>query len=350
MNRRQFVALSAGLIGGAALSQAAPQHELVVDPLRRFQVPLPIPRVLMPTHTDSTTDYYDIEQRQARVEIIPGRQTTIWGYEGTFPGPTIKARRGRTVVVRHANRLSTPTVVHLHGSVSPPDSDGFPMDHIMPGESRTYTYPNAQRAATLWYHDHAMDHTGRNIYMGLAGLYLIEDDEERALGLPDGDHDVPLLIQDRLFAPDGTFRYKTLVDMPAWRHVGPLGWAAFSRQADLGWRAMMLYPGEAFAGMILSVAAAAMFWRDRTVARSPAAPVYAAALLTIGGLLFTIKAAPIMLSVRHLGNDPVALQRAFDGFAFWGWWRGVCQVAAYLASFWALVAWTDAHSTSSAAK
>jgi spore coat protein A, manganese oxidase len=215
MNRRQFVALSGGLIGGAALSQAASQHQLTTDPVQRFQVPLPIPRVLRPTHADSSTDYYDVEQREARVEIIRGRQTSIWGYEGTFPGPTIKARRGRTVVVRHANRLSTPTVVHLHGSVSPPDSDGFPMDHVMPGESRTYTYPNAQRAATLWYHDHAMDHTGRNIYMGLAGLYLIEDDEERALDLPDGDDDVPLLIQDRLFAPDGSFRYKTVNHLAA---------------------------------------------------------------------------------------------------------------------------------------
>jgi hypothetical protein len=143
---------------------------------------------------------------------------------------------------------------------------------------------------------------------------------------------------------------RNLVDMPAWRQVGPLGWAAFSRHADLGWRAMMLYPGEAFTGMILSVAAAAMFWRERTAARTAAAPVYAAALLTIGGLLFTIKAAPIMLSVRHLGNDPVGLQRAFDGFEFWGWWRGVCQCAAYLASLWALVAWTGAGPTPSAVK
>ena len=215
MNRRQFVSLSGGLLGGAAFGHAASQHEMAIDPNRRFQAALPIPRVLRPTRTDSTTDYYDIEQREARVEIVPGRQTTIWGYEGTFPGPTIKARRGRTVVVRHANRLSTPTVVHLHGGVTPPDSDGFPMDHNMPGESRTYTYPNAQRAATLWYHDHAMDHTGRNIYMGLAGLYLIEDDEEQALGLPDGDEDVPLLIQDRLFAPDGAFHYTTVNHLAA---------------------------------------------------------------------------------------------------------------------------------------
>ena len=128
---------------------------------------------------------------------------------------------------------------------------------------------------------------------------------------------------------------RNVVDMPAWREVGPLGWAAFSRRADLGWRAMIVYPSEAFAGMILSVAAAALFWRDRTAPRAAAVPMYAAALLTISGLLFTINAAQIMLSVRHLGDDPIALRRAFDGFEFWGWWRGVCQCSAYLASFWA---------------
>jgi spore coat protein A, manganese oxidase len=85
--------------------------------------------VLEPLRSDATTDYYEIVQREERVEIVPGWHTTIWGYDGTFPGPTIKARRGRTVIVRHVNRLGTPTVVHLHGGVTPPESDGFPMDH-----------------------------------------------------------------------------------------------------------------------------------------------------------------------------------------------------------------------------
>jgi spore coat protein A len=79
------------------------------------------------------------------------------------------------------------------------------MDHVMPGEARAYVYPNMQRAATLWYHDHAMDGTGRNIYMGLSGLYLLEDDDERSLGL-EGPYEVPLLIQDRRFASDGSFQ------------------------------------------------------------------------------------------------------------------------------------------------
>src|SRR5262249_60982371 len=84
----------------------------------------------------------------------------------------------------------------------------LPTDVIMPGQSKTHFYPNNQRAATLWYHDHAMHHTGRNLYMGLAGLYLIEDDQEAALPLPRGAHDVPLIIQDRRFGADGSLAYE----------------------------------------------------------------------------------------------------------------------------------------------
>lgn len=206
ISRREFVALSGGVIASAALTRPTSRHDSPSDAIPHFDVPLPIPGVLEPNRTDATTDYYEIVQREERVEILPGRQTMIWGYNGTFPGPTIKARRGRTVIIRHV--LGAPTVVHLHGGVTPPTSDGFPMDHVMPGDARAYVYPNAQPAATLWYHDHAMDRTGRNIYMGLSGLYLLEDDDERSLGLPEGPYDVPLLIQDRVFASDGSFQYR----------------------------------------------------------------------------------------------------------------------------------------------
>jgi spore coat protein A, manganese oxidase len=141
----------------------------------KFSQPLRVPPILSPVRTDATTDYYEITQREADVEFMPGIRTRIWGYEGMFPGPTIKARRGRAAVVRQTNRLPGETVVHLHGGVTEADSDGFPTDMIMPGESRSYVYPNQARGATLWYHDHAMDHTAHNMYMGLAGLYILED-------------------------------------------------------------------------------------------------------------------------------------------------------------------------------
>jgi FtsP/CotA-like multicopper oxidase with cupredoxin domain len=106
--------------------------------------------------------------------------TQIWGYNGSFPGPTIVSRSGRATVVRHRNQLPVPTVVHLHGGHTPAASDGNPTDLLLPEAaagnphhhsghadphasiatgSRDHLYPMRQRAATLWYHDHRMDFT-----------------------------------------------------------------------------------------------------------------------------------------------------------------------------------------------
>ncbi len=131
---------------------------------------------------------------------------------------------------------------------------------------------------------------------------------------------------------------RALIDMPAWQQTGPLGWAAFSRHADLGPTAMILYPLEAFVGAFLSLAAAISFRRDGSTPHAATAPIYAAPLLTLGGLLITTQAAPIMLSVRNLGDDATALQQALNGFQFWGNIRGVFQVLAFVANLWSLVA------------
>ncbi len=174
---------------------------------RRFAVPLPIPTALEPVRSDATTDYFAMDQRAAMVELIPGVRTEVFGYNGTFPGPMLRTRSGRRVVVRHRNALASPTVVHLHGGHTPAASDGYPTDLVQPGASRDYVYPMRQRAATLWYHDHAMDMTSSQVYKGLLGLHVVTDDEDDALPLPRGDRDVPLVITDRSFDEDGSFRY-----------------------------------------------------------------------------------------------------------------------------------------------
>src|SRR5690348_14961571 len=99
---------------------------------QRFARPLPVPRVLAPSSTDATTDYYDITAREASVELIPGVRTAIWGFEGTFPGPTLVSRSGRRTVVRHRNELAVPEVVHLHGGHTPAEHDGYPTDLLLP--------------------------------------------------------------------------------------------------------------------------------------------------------------------------------------------------------------------------
>lgn len=176
-------------------------------PSTPFQVPLPIPPVLQPKATDATTDYYDITMKAAQKPILPDLQTTIWGYEGLYPGPTIVARSGRAVAIRLHNQLPVPTSTHLHGGHTPPDSDGHPDQLIVPGGFRDYYYPNGQIAAPLWYHDHAFMNTPHNVIMGLAGFYILTDDFESSLNLPSGSYDIGLAIQDRTFNADGSFFY-----------------------------------------------------------------------------------------------------------------------------------------------
>ena len=205
ISRRQFLVYgSTAFVGLSARQHIGPSS---MGEVPRFRVPLPIPPVLTPVRSDAAGDYYELVQREATVEILPGIRTRIWGYNGAFPGPTIRARRGRPVFVTHTNRLPVPTVAHLHGGVTRPESDGFPTDTVAPGDARRYEYANGSRAATLWYHDHSRTGTGRNLYMGLAGLYLLEEDSDVNAQLPHDRFDIPLILQDRAFGDDGEFRY-----------------------------------------------------------------------------------------------------------------------------------------------
>jgi len=176
-------------------------------PFTPFTAPLVVPPLAVPVGSSADGDHYEIELRRAQVTILPGTQTAILGYDGRFPGPTIAARSGRPITVEFTNALTVPASVHLHGGRVPAASDGHPMDLIAPGGAKRYEYPNGQPHSTLWYHDHAMDVTAENVYRGLAGLYLLRDDVEAAAGLPSGERDVPLLLQDRIFASDGSFVY-----------------------------------------------------------------------------------------------------------------------------------------------
>ncbi|MGB6298450.1 MAG: multicopper oxidase domain-containing protein [Rivularia sp. (in: cyanobacteria)] len=168
-----------------------------------FSVNLPIPPVLNPVRSDETTDYYEIVIKRNQVEILPGLITEIWGYNGITPGPTIKQHQGRQSVVRFINDVGALTSTHLHGMASLPQYDGYAEDLSRPGFYKDYIYPN-NRAATFWYHDHAIDETAHHVYMGLAGMYIIQDDLELDLPLPKDQYDIPLIIDDKVFASDGS--------------------------------------------------------------------------------------------------------------------------------------------------
>ena len=170
-----------------------------------FTMPFRVPNVIAPVRWDDTSDYYRVSMQPVNAEVITGYQTPMWGYNGEIPGPTFKVRTGRAVVVRQVNNLPsqhptlgyTPwTSVHLHGSASLPEYDGYASDISNPGQFKDYRYPNWQNARTLWYHDHGVHHTAENVFMGLAGMYQISDPIESGLQLPNGEYDVPLINSD----------------------------------------------------------------------------------------------------------------------------------------------------------
>lgn len=212
--RTRAEALRLGVLGGAALALPAgigvsrsAAAEPVAPLAAPFEVPLVVPPVLKPVRRTATTDYYRVVMREAEAQIVPGQPTPIWGYNGTFPGPTIRARRGRRTVVTQVNNLPEDMVVHLHGAYADGNNDGHPSNPVKPGGSKSYVYGNNQNARFMWYHDHAMDLTSPHVYKGLAGMFLLGDDFEDRLPLPKGPFDVPLMIQDRTFTADNRFNY-----------------------------------------------------------------------------------------------------------------------------------------------
>src|SRR3954469_221045 len=222
-----------GVLGSAALllpiERLARTQLLLKDRMPNSGLPKPfeldwrVPPVAVPIDTSGNIDRYVIRSRAVQADVL-GRYknssrplTTIWGYDGTTPGPTIKVPRGRRVAVRHAQELldSHPdqlypatTSVHLHGSASLPQFDGYASDITAPGQYKDYYYPNYQDARTLWYHDHGIHHTANNAYMGLAAQYRIIDEAvDRKLNLPTGQYDQPLVVRDGMFAKSGELIY-----------------------------------------------------------------------------------------------------------------------------------------------
>jgi FtsP/CotA-like multicopper oxidase with cupredoxin domain len=201
LSRRETLKLSAvgaGSVlvpGGLGVRSLGRMFRHLQEP-KAFSLPLARPRVARPVRRTLTTDYYHMTIREAEAEILPGTKTKILGYDGEFPGPTIRAIKGRRVVIRQANALDMDAAVHLHGGHVAPSNDGHPANFIAPGATRDYEYPNDQPGATLWYHDHVHHMEAEMVFRGLAGCYLIDDPMERRLGLPGGSYDVPIILRD----------------------------------------------------------------------------------------------------------------------------------------------------------
>jgi len=231
-----------------------------------FTDPLPIPpRLVIPKDQSDVT----IRLSQFGALVYPGSKVTtqMWGYNGTSPGPVIEVEKDQLVRIHWKNELpkthllpapkdmmntgplpgertvmdgpktvaeanempgmnpgamsgagnlpEVRNITHLHGAavweLNPMDrlhnNDGWPDAWNVPGEEQIAEYPNAQDARTLWYHDHAVGETGRNVAAGLVGMYIIHDSFERSLNLPSGKYEIPLILQTLGIKPNGSLFY-----------------------------------------------------------------------------------------------------------------------------------------------
>jgi FtsP/CotA-like multicopper oxidase with cupredoxin domain len=212
MGRTRFLAL---LIACAAAIVLAPPTGALSPPaaaaaVAPFSRPLVIPKTLTGSNITLTAAL-------TPVQILPGAPTLMWTYNGTFPGPTIRRPTGQPTHLTLINRLPATAgaiTLHNHGNHSTSASDGQPDAFLAEpgGGTASYDYSGREdganeRGALQWYHDHRMDVTGRNVWMGLAGMYLIDDPADPQT-LPRGGFDVPLMIVDRSFDANNQLSYR----------------------------------------------------------------------------------------------------------------------------------------------
>jgi spore coat protein A len=234
--------------------------QVLLDPNTqpKFVNPLPIA-----ARIDMTGGgYLEIEARQAQQHLgiydpVTGSplMTTLWGYNGSYPGPTIVARSNVPLDIRWLNGLvdefnvplphllpvdtsihwampdnwpacGVPLTAHVHGGHTESASDGLPDSWYTPGFAQTgpgwvkevLHYDNDQEAGTVWYHDHVLGMTRLNVYAGLAGFYLLRDDNEDYLVdegfLPTGPYEIEMAIQDKMFTADGALYYPSMPEVP----------------------------------------------------------------------------------------------------------------------------------------
>jgi FtsP/CotA-like multicopper oxidase with cupredoxin domain len=156
----------------------------------------------------------ELAARPDEVQLLPGRPTGVWRYTGrvlkgpadvlqtiagSYAGPIFRLKTGQKVRVRFKNQIPQPSIVHWHGLIVPEQMDGHPRHAVPPGGEYLYEFEVRNRAGTYWFHPHPHELTGPQVYGGLAGLFLVSDDEERAARLPEGERDISIVLADRTF-------------------------------------------------------------------------------------------------------------------------------------------------------
>jgi FtsP/CotA-like multicopper oxidase with cupredoxin domain len=192
--------VAAGLLAACDIGSASP-----VTVPATFDRQLAIPPLADSRVSADGTRVFQLTAQQGRMEFLAGKPTATWGYNGDFLGPTLRATRGEKVAIEFTNDLPEATTVHWHGMHLPAAMDGGPHQMVKPGGTWRPTWTIDQPAATLWYHPHPHGETEKHVYRGLAGMFIVDDADTPAGGMPSryGVDDIPVIVQDKDFGSDG---------------------------------------------------------------------------------------------------------------------------------------------------
>ncbi|MFC7547953.1 multicopper oxidase family protein [Plantactinospora sp. GCM10030261] len=173
----------------------------------RFTNRLAVPPLAPSTVDGSGRRVFELRAAPGRSALRAGPPTRTWGVNGPLLGPTLRANRGETVLVRVRNDLPEATSLHWHGMHLPARMDGGPHQTVPAGGEWSPSWRIDQPAATLWYHPHPHEQTARHTYRGIAGMFVIDDPAGPPAGLPHryGVDDVPVIIQDKKFTDGNQF-------------------------------------------------------------------------------------------------------------------------------------------------
>ncbi|MEO1890238.1 MAG: multicopper oxidase domain-containing protein [Candidatus Thioglobus sp.] len=202
LSRRQFIQ---SILAFAALPGQLLQAKGFLSP-NSFRVP-----PLELGNRSGKDVYFDLDIRSGKSAILPNKFTPTLGINQKFLGVTLRANKGDRVHIKVKNNYQKTSTLHWHGAKLPAKADGGPHQPIKPNSTWLSEFEIIQPAATLWYHSHQMHKTGPQVYHGLAGMFIIDDDESKKLNLPSeyGVDDFPVIIQDKDFNQDGSFKYLT---------------------------------------------------------------------------------------------------------------------------------------------
>ena len=214
INRRGFLQMASAGVALPLLAACNPPNRAIADThVNAVAASASDPKDIITTSTNFQSDIeLLLRASPGSTTIRPGNPTNVWTITGEviqgdpgvleaipdcYLGPTIRMRKGQRVRVHFANELAEASILHWHGLHVPAEMDGHPRFAIGPGNTFVYDFEVRNRAGTYWYHPHPHGRTGPQVYAGMAGLFLVADDEEDAAGLPNGEYDIPLVIQDR---------------------------------------------------------------------------------------------------------------------------------------------------------